>query len=75
MNGFWIQTGIIAVTTTSLIGLVTFPEKDCEVMNQLSTSRRHQYGYGYRDYDYGYYSSNEYARYYAEDDDASSGQA
>ena len=45
------------------------------VMNQLSTSRRHQYGFGYRDYDYGYYSSNEYARYYAEDDDASSGQA
>ena len=40
------------------------------IMNQLSTSRRHQYGYGYKDYGYGSYSYREYGNYYhAEDDD------
>ena len=34
------------------------------VMNQLSASKRHQYGYGYRDYGYGSYSYKEYAKYY-----------
>ncbi len=40
------------------------------VMNQLSASKRHQYGYGYKDYGYGSYSYREYADYYhAEDED------
>ncbi len=39
------------------------------VMNQLSASRRHQYGYGYKDYGYGSYSYKEYAKYYSNEDD------
>ena len=40
------------------------------IMNQLSASKRHQYGYGYKDYGYGSYSYKEYAKYYqAEEDD------
>ena len=41
------------------------------IMNQLSASKRHQYGYGYKDYGYGSYSYKEYAQYYsAEEEDA-----
>lgn len=37
------------------------------VMNQMSTSRRHHYGYGYQDYGYGYYGSKDYAKYYSDE--------
>lgn len=54
-------------------GLRKMERCHCEVlgviMNQLSASRRHQYGYGYRDYGYGYYGSKEYANYYTAEDD------
>ena len=39
------------------------------VMNQMSASRRHQYGYGYRDYGYQYYGQKDYAKYYHDEDD------
>jgi Mrp family chromosome partitioning ATPase len=39
------------------------------VMNQMSASRRHQYGYGYRDYGYQYYGQKDYAKYYHDDDE------
>ncbi len=35
------------------------------IMNQLSVSRRHQYGYGYRDYGYSSYGHKDYAKYYS----------
>lgn len=38
------------------------------VMNQLSASRRHQYGYGYRDYGYYHYGYKDYAKYYHRDE-------
>ena len=40
------------------------------VMNQMSASRRHQYGYGYRDYGYQYYGQKDYAKYYHDEDEA-----
>ena len=39
------------------------------IMNQLSASKRHQYGYGYKDYGYGSYSYNDYAKYYTAEDE------
>ena len=39
------------------------------VMNQLSASKRHQYGYGYKDYGYGSYSYKEYTKYYHAEDE------
>jgi succinoglycan biosynthesis transport protein ExoP len=39
------------------------------IMNQLSASKRHQYGYGYKDYGYGSYSDKDYANYYHAEED------
>ena len=40
------------------------------VVNQLSASRRHRYGYGYKDYGYGSYRFREYANYYRAENEA-----
>ena len=39
------------------------------VMNQMSASRRHQYGYGYRDYGYQYDGQKDYAKYDHDEDE------